>query len=151
MTQRRAAALMVILVALAACSTEPSLADVVGATSEQPPPLDPASVAAGRALYAEQCAECHGAALEGADDWKTPLPTGGYPPPPHDPSGHTWHHPDSLLLAITADPESFGLQGMPKFGGSLSTEQMIAIFDYIKSTWGPEERAFQWARSLENP
>ena len=38
----------------------------------------------GRQVYADQCATCHGAHLEGQPDWKTPLPSGRLPAPPHD-------------------------------------------------------------------
>ncbi len=48
------------------------------------PALDSARVAQGAALYAQYCAECHGANLEGAVDWKQRQPDGSLPPPPHD-------------------------------------------------------------------
>lgn len=109
------------------------------------PTLDPGHVAQGKVLYAQHCANCHGAQLEGAADWKTPLADGTLPPPPHDSSGHTWHHPDALLVQIVAkggDPAA--RSKMPAFQDRLSEAEMIAILDYIKSQWGQDEREFQW-------
>lgn len=57
----------------------------------------------GRQVYADQCASCHGAQLEGQPDWKTPLPSGRLPAPPHDAGGHTWHHPDDILFRIVKE------------------------------------------------
>ena len=104
------------------------------------PTLVPTRVAAGKAVYAQYCAACHGANLEGQPDWKTPLADGSFPAPPHDNSGHTWHHPDELLLAIIAH----GNNGMPPFQAVLSAEQRVAVLEYIKSHWGREERERQW-------
>jgi mono/diheme cytochrome c family protein len=64
------------------------------------------------------------------------------PAPPHDASGHTWHHPDSVLFRITkfgpaAYPEGFQTD-MPAFEKTLSDSQIAAILAYIKSTWPPE-------------
>ena len=59
-----------------------------------------AEVEQGRQVYADQCASCHGADLEGQPDWRSPLPSGRLPAPPHDPSGHTWHHSDNVLFRI---------------------------------------------------
>ena len=70
-------------------------------------PSDAHQVAAGEALYRTHCASCHGANLEGQPDWRTRLPTGRLPAPPHDASGHTWHHPDSVLLQIVRDGAAF--------------------------------------------
>ena len=44
---------------------------------------------AGAQLYAENCASCHGANLEGQADWRSPGPDGRLPAPPHDETGHT--------------------------------------------------------------
>ena len=52
---------------------------------------------AGRALYEQHCAACHGANLEGQPDWRSPDESGLYPAPPHDETGHTWHHDDAML------------------------------------------------------
>lgn len=110
------------------------------------PELDAASVKQGEKLYAQYCAACHGKNLEGAAGWKTALPDGSYPPPPHDSSGHTWHHPDSLLMRITADggfPPTPNTK-MPAFGAILTEDETASILDFIKSYWGDEEREFQW-------
>ena len=111
---------------------------------------DPARIAAGRAVYDRHCASCHGAKLEGEPNWREKKPTGRMPAPPHDASGHTWHHPDAVLVGIT----KFGLvpgkyappgyeSDMPGFGGALADEEILAVIDYIKSTWPDEIRRAQ--------
>ena len=119
--------------------------------SEAIPRIDPGDtvqVARGQAVYAAQCARCHGVNLEGQPSWRVQLPNGRLPAPPHDASGHTWHHPDSDLFGIT----KYGLgpyapagyqSDMPTFGGTLSDEQIAAVLSYIKSTWPPDVRARQ--------
>ena len=52
-------------------------------------PTDAVQVARGKAVYAERCASCHGARLEGQPDWQSRKPDGRMPAPPHDASGHT--------------------------------------------------------------
>jgi len=107
-----------------------------------------ARIALGRTVYDANCAACHGAKLEGQPDWQTPLPSGRLPAPPHDATGHTWHHPDELLLAIirfgTAAVVGNGYQSdMPGFEGRLTADEMTAALDYIKSTWPEREAAMQ--------
>jgi len=105
-------------------------------------------VAVGAAVYAEHCAPCHGADLEGQPDWQTPLATGGYPAPPHDETGHTWHHADALLFRYTkeggravAGPDFES--NMPGFGDVLSDAEIWAVLAYIKSRWPPGIRERQ--------
>ena len=109
---------------------------------------DPALVGLGRAIYDQQCARCHGVNLEGQPNWKSRLPNGKLPAPPHDATGHTWHHPDDILFGIT----KFGLgpyappgyeSDMPAFGPLLSDEQIWAAIAYIKSRWPAEIRRRQ--------
>jgi mono/diheme cytochrome c family protein len=114
------------------------------------PRHDPARIAAGRALYDRHCATCHGAKLEGEPNWREKKPTGRMPAPPHDASGHTWHHPDAVLFGITKDglvPGKYAPPGyesdMPSFGGALGDEEIVAVLAYIKSTWPDEIRRAQ--------
>ena len=66
---------------------------VMGGTAVPPVTmLDTNTVATGKLLYAEHCISCHGAVLQGVANWKERLADGSLPPPPHDSSGHTWHH-----------------------------------------------------------
>ena len=117
----------------------------------RPPRIDPTDgrqVAAGEALYRRHCTSCHGANLEGQPDWRTRLPSGRLPAPPHDASGHTWHHSDAVLLQIVRDGPVFyaplGVQtDMPAFGSVLSEGDMAAVIAYIKSTWPAEIQARQ--------
>ena len=107
-----------------------------------------ARLASGKALYQENCASCHGSNLEGQADWKIRLPNGRLPAPPHDESGHTWHHPDRVLVEIvnrgTAAIVGGGYESdMPGFGDVLSDEEVIAILDYIKGTWPTRARDAQ--------
>lgn len=109
------------------------------------PTLNSDRVAQGAALYAQNCAGCHGANLEGAPDWKRSLADGSLPPPPHDSSGHTWHHPDSLLIDIIANGGDPAYNSkMPAFNDKLTEDEMAMILDFVKCKWGKDEREFQW-------
>ncbi|MBK6644424.1 MAG: cytochrome c [Anaerolineales bacterium] len=116
-----------------------------GVTVPPAPALSASKVAQGEGLYAQYCAACHGANLEGAPDWKKTLADGSLPPPPHDGTGHTWHHPDGQLLNIIANGGSPSYNSkMPGFSNVLTEDEMDAILEYIKSRWGTDEREFQW-------
>ncbi len=115
-----------------------------GVSAPPIPALVVEEVAKGEELYVQYCASCHGIDLAGAPDWKTPNPDGTLLPPPHDSSGHTWHHPDALLIQITADgglPEN---GNMPAFKDILTEEEIGFVLSYIKSSWRQEERSYQW-------
>ena len=112
-------------------------------------PNDPRQVAMGGRVYAEHCAACHGADLEGQQDWRIRRPDGRLPAPPHDETGHTWHHPDDHLFRITRDgmkpplaPEGYE-SDMPAFHGKLSDDEIRAALAFIKSRWPPDIRARQ--------
>lgn len=108
----------------------------------------PSQVALGRQVYAAQCARCHGANLEGQPDWKQELPTGGRPAPPHDATGHTWHHADTLLFdIIKRGGQASSLPGyqnnMPAFATLLNDDEIWAVLAYIKRTWPVDIQAAQ--------
>lgn len=109
------------------------------------------NTARGSRLYAEHCASCHGRNLEGQPDWTTRLPNGRLPAPPHDATGHTWHHSDADLKLITSKGMTAIVpdyqSDMPAFGDVLSDTEIKAILDFIKSTWPERERAYQTART----
>ena len=103
--------------------------------------LDPAQIALGQKIYAQHCAACHGAKLEGQPNWRQRLPNGRMPAPPHDESGHTWHHPDAVLFGITKQgltppyaPPGYE-SDMPAFAGTLSDAEIRAVLAYISSHW----------------
>lgn len=104
---------------------------------------DPDVVAAGAVLYDQHCASCHGAGLEGQPNWRERNEAGRLPAPPHDVTGHTWHHADALLIDITtrgtAAVVGRGYESdMIGFGDVMSEDQIIAVLSFIKSTWPAE-------------
>ena len=104
-------------------------------------PDDRQIVARGEAVYFEHCASCHGRNLEGQPDWQTRGEDGFMPAPPHDESGHTWHHPDRLLFDLTklGLAEAANLKDyrtrMPAFGSNLDDDDIVSVLSYIKSRW----------------
>ena len=54
----------------------------------------------GETLYARHCAVCHGDKLQGQPNWDVRDDNGLLPAPPHDESGHTWHHSDDQLFEV---------------------------------------------------
>ena len=62
------------------------------------------------------------------------------PAPPHDVSGHTWHHPDEVLFRLTklgtAAVVGQGYESnMPGFSDALSDQDILDVLGFIKSTW----------------
>ncbi len=110
------------------------------------------NVDVGQHLYAENCASCHGANLEGQPNWQTPNDDGTLPAPPHDATGHTWHHDNKLLFEYTklGGRDALALRGlsdfnsgMQGFGDTLSDADIWDILAYIRSTWPDQVRKIQ--------
>lgn len=104
---------------------------------------DAAVIAAGQSLYDQNCASCHGTNLEGQPDWRSPGEDGKMPAPPHDETGHTWHHPTAQLFAITKYGSEAMVGGgyrsnMGAYEDILSDAEILAVLAYIKSTWPAE-------------
>ncbi len=132
---------LLLVVFLAAC----------GGTAEPTTDAANTQIALGEQVYQASCAECHGANLEGEADWKLPAADGGFRAPPHDETGHTWHHGDAYLiesirLGGTRLTPEIGISNMPAYDTVLTEAEIAAVLAYIKSTWPPDIRAAQEAR-----
>lgn len=104
-------------------------------------PGDTTLVAQGKKIYEAQCAACHGRQLEGQPNWRQRDSSGLLPAPPHDASGHTWHHPDEVLFRITklgvaraANLKDY-VSAMPAYEGTLTDQEIVAVLSWIKSQW----------------
>lgn len=110
-------------------------------------PDDAALVSRGRQVYLANCASCHGGQLEGQPNWRERNGQDMLPAPPHNETGHTWHHPDDMLFALT----KYGIakvanmpdyqSAMPVYEGTLSDADIVAALSWIKSQWPAEIRA----------
>lgn len=145
--------LVAVALGLAACSGQ-TAANPVPLTPY--PTLDAAQVARGREVYVQSCARCHGQNAEGAPNWATPGPDGAlYLAPPHDDTGHTWHHSDRVLYMTIyggmGDPLLVDAPlRMPPFGGSLSDADIRTLIVYFRSLWSEEHRLYQWRETLKD-
>ena len=106
-------------------------------------PGDAALVSLGEDVYAAHCASCHGADLSGQENWQTRNANGRLPAPPHDETGHTWHHADEVLFQLTKYGPAALVGGdyesdMPAYDEVLSDREIVAVLSYIKSRW-PED------------
>ncbi len=92
-------------------------------------------VALGEDVFNAHCLSCHGVRARGAENWRKPLASGAYPPPPLDGSAHTWHHSlAQLRRSVENGGAAFGGQ-MPPFGEVLSEEERDAVIAYFQSLW----------------
>ena len=101
---------------------------------------DADTVALGQDVYAKQCASCHGAGLEGQPNWRERRADGRLPAPPHDETGHTWHHNDRQLFEFTKYGPAALVGGgyesdMQGYEGVLTDREILAVFAFIKSSW----------------
>ena len=118
--------------------------------------LDDRDIGAGQVLYEKHCASCHGADLEGEPNWRSPNEDGTLPAPPHDETGHTWHHDNQLLYAYTALGGEGALaergvtnfkSAMPGFEDVIAEEEIWNILAYIRSTWPERVQRIQSGRN----
>ena len=148
---RRALAALALVAVASACDSGAPAGDDARAD-----PRDGGRVARGASIYAQHCATCHGAKLEGQPNWRVRLPNGRMPAPPHDESGHTWHHPDRVLFEITKNgvvppyaPAGYATD-MPAFAATLVDEEIWSVLAYIKSHWISAEVLAARREMIEN-
>ncbi len=115
----------------------------------QADPDNAQQVQRGKHIYQRFCALCHGVDLQGQPNWRQRKADGKLPAPPHDASGHTWHHPDAMLFGIIKQglvppyaPPDYATD-MPAWGDTLRDTDIWAVLAYIKSRWSAETRKMQ--------
>lgn len=100
-------------------------------------------VASGQAIYADNCAVCHGDDGSATADWRIPGADGSYPPPPLNGTAHTWHHSlEQLDNSIANGGIQFG-GVMPGFAATLNENQRLSVIAHIQSLW-PDAIYSKW-------
>ncbi|MCB1519142.1 MAG: cytochrome c [Hyphomicrobiaceae bacterium] len=134
---------IVLLIALLVIGTLLAVAIQWPAGSVRLEPDNAGVVAQGQRVYQTNCASCHGDRLQGqVRDWRKRDAEGYLPAPPHDASGHTWHHADKVLFEMTKyGPQAFAgsdyRSRMPAYAGTLTDREIIAVLSFIKAQWPP--------------
>ena len=141
-----------LLVVAAACGGEPS----TEASAEGAAAATAAQEIPGKQNYLTHCASCHGVNGEGQPNWLIPGPDGIPLAPPHDNTGHTWHHGDGYLFEVTkhggVDFQLPGRpSGMPGFDAQMTDQEIRDVILYIKRFWGADEREVQATASQWDP
>jgi len=93
-------------------------------------------VKAGKPLFSQNCAVCHGTKAQGISlPWDKPLADGSLPPPPLNGTAHAWHHPlRALFFTISKGGKPVGGK-MPAFAEQLTLEQQATIIAYFQHYW----------------
>jgi mono/diheme cytochrome c family protein len=95
------------------------------------------------ALFAQHCAECHGANGEG----QQPDPYAPGMAPPHNNDGHTWHHPDQVNFATVWNGTQQLGGKMPGFHDQLTADEVVLVLGYLKQWWSADAQALQRERT----
>jgi S-disulfanyl-L-cysteine oxidoreductase SoxD len=133
--RRLGVAAVLLLALVAACHRAPRGTGIELRTD------DPRILARGQAIYQQHCSACHGERLQGQPNWRERDASGRLPAPPHDASGHTWHHPDQVLfdivkhgVATAAHIDGYD-SAMPAYDGTLTDADIVAVLSWIKAQW----------------
>ncbi len=115
----------------------------------QLPEDTPELISTGVALYGKYCSVCHGSNLQGQTNWQIADEFGLLPAPPHDATGHTWHHADDQLFEIVKYGPAVAMRDpdyrsrMPAFESLLADDEILSILLYLRSTWPKIQRQWQ--------
>lgn len=102
-----------------------------------------ALVTKGGKLYQQNCAGCHFVEAQGTATWRQRDADGKFPPPPLNGTGHTWHHPKTVLINLISDGTTSRGGNMPAWGDKLSKQDIQAILVWLQSKW-PEKTYQTW-------
>ncbi|HLU11317.1 MAG TPA: cytochrome c [Oceanobacillus sp.] len=139
----------ICLLLLAGCGTEATpISITLVAPEDLPTPMftDPALLD-GQYNYNYYCGHCHGYNGEGqlASTIPRAREMGLHLVPPQDATGHTWEHPDQLLIRVIQDgiPNPLMQFPMPGFKDILTEQEIRNILAYIRLWWTEPQRAHQ--------
>ena len=109
---------------------------------------DDVLVAQGHKLYRENCAFCHGDALEGQAGWDGDYPSGNRPALPLDGNAPIWRLSDDDIFDVIKyggqpfSPRSYK-NNMPSFEMQLADPGIWALVAFIKRGWPEDVRQRQ--------
>jgi mono/diheme cytochrome c family protein len=115
---------------------------------------DPALVSEGRTAYRDNCAFCHGEALEGQAGWDGTYASGHRPALPLDGSAPIWRLSDDDIFDVIKyggqpfSPSDYR-NDMPGFELQISDARIWALVAYLKSRWSEETRQRQEEAAAE--
>lgn len=140
--------LLLFFCLLTACAARPEATPTPAFVPVQIVPVTtPIASHPGEINYNLYCAHCHGYDGSGQhrDTIENTMSLGMHTVPPHDSTGHTWQHPDTLLVKVIQEGVDNPLDHyiMPGFGAQLNEQQILDIIDYMRRWWTDEQREFQ--------
>ncbi len=144
--------LVVFVMLVAACSPDPASQSSGGITLVAPDALPTSSITdpvvrQGQANYDRYCAHCHGFDGEGqmGESAEATRKLGMKTVPSHDETGVAWQYADQVLLRMTREGIVNGLNRypMPGFGTTMTDDEIMGVYAYIKTWWTAEQRAYQ--------
>lgn len=117
-------------------------------SSPRPTPItDNPDLAQAQTAYETHCAHCHGYYLEGqlSSTVENTVEIGLHTVPPHNSEGHTWQHPDQLLIRTIQQGIQNPLNHFPMVGyeSVLDEDDILGIIDYMRLYWTDEQIEYQ--------
>lgn len=142
---------LICFLLFAACGTAATPISITLVAPEDLPTrtfTDPALLD-GQYNYNFYCGHCHGYNGEGqlASTIPRAREMGLHLVPPQDSTGHTWEHPDQLLIRVIQDGIPNPLMQFPMQGFKvvLTEQQIRNVLAYIRLWWTEPQRAHQRA------
>ncbi|WP_455216811.1 c-type cytochrome [Kaarinaea lacus] len=128
-------AVLVTVLGLIACDNNKSAGGALPVPEAPERKYDPQQLATGERVYQAECASCHGAEGQGAENWRKRGPDGLFPAPPLNGSGHSWHHSTEVLTGIIRNGSPDNKRSMPAWEGRLTDQEIEAVVLWFQSRW----------------